>query len=145
MTVTDPRLAFMRKLSLLSNLGLIAWVVAWHAYLSPHPHLNAWAVTIGWTIPLLLSLPGIIKGKAFTHAWANFILMFYFLHALTILYVDEGERWLAAAELIFVTAAFACNIVFARWMGQSQGLKLPRLSQVEKEERQRFEGHDDAS
>lgn len=143
--MTDPRLAFMRKLSLLSNLGLIAWVVAWHAYLSPHPHLNAWAVTIGWTIPLLLPLPGIIKGKAFTHAWANFILMFYFLHALTILYVDEGERWMAAAELVFVTAAFACNIVFARWMGQSQGLKLPRLSQVEKEERQRFVGRDDAS
>ncbi|OOF13282.1 MULTISPECIES: DUF2069 domain-containing protein [unclassified Salinivibrio] len=130
----------MRKLSLASNLGLIAWVALWHAYLSPHPHLNAWAVTIGWLVPLLLPLPGLIKGKAFTHAWANFILMFYFLHALTLIYVDEGERWLAVAELVLVSSAFWSNIVFARWMGKAQGLKLPRLSQVEKEEKARFEG-----
>lgn len=143
--MTDSRLALMRRLSLLSNLGLIGWVIIWHASLSPHPHLNAWAVTIGWTIPLLLPLPGILKGKAFTHAWANFILMFYFLHALTLIYVDEGERWLAAIELVLVACAFASNIVFARWMGKSQGLKLPRLSQVEREERQRFEGKDNAS
>lgn len=129
----------MRWVALFSNLGLLTWVGLWHGYLSPHPHLNPLSVTIAWMLPLLLPLRGVLAGKAFTHAWANFILMFYFLHALTILWVDEGELWLALVELLLVTGAFVSNIFFARWKGKEDGIGLKRLSQVEKEERARFE------
>ena len=78
-------------------------------------------------------------GKPYTHAWANFVLMLYFLHALTILYIDGGERWLAGIELILTAAAFAGNILYARSRGKELGLKLKRLSKVEKEEKERFE------
>lgn len=64
--------------------------------------------------------------------------MLYFLHALTILYVDGGERWLAAVELILTSLGFAGNILFARARGKELGLKLKRLSQVEKEEKAKF-------
>ncbi|GAL19820.1 hypothetical protein JCM19235_1176 [Vibrio maritimus] len=64
--------------------------------------------------------------------------MLYFLHALTLLYADEGERWLAAVELVLTSLAFVGNTVYARLKGKEMGLKLPRLSSVEKKERERF-------
>ncbi|WP_434356444.1 DUF2069 domain-containing protein [Parasalinivibrio latis] len=135
---TSPRSGTLRPAVLLSYFALIAWVGLWHGWLSPHAHVTPWAVTLGWLIPLLLPLKGIIQGNAYTHAWANFVLMFYFLHALTILWVDEGERWLALVELTLTSITFLCNIYYARWKGQEQGLKLKKLSQVEKEERERY-------
>ncbi len=86
--------ANMRAFALSANFALLFWVALWHGYLSPHPHINPYALTVAWLIPLLLPLPGILAGKPYTHAWANFVLMLYFLHALTLLYADEGERCL---------------------------------------------------
>lgn len=127
-----------RWLALTGNLALIAWIALWQLELSPHPHINSVTLAIGWIIPLLLPLPGILAGKPYTHAWANFILMLYFLHALTILYVDNGERWLAAVELILTFATFMGNTLYARQRGKELGLKLTKLSEVEKQEKQRF-------
>ncbi|WP_165312017.1 DUF2069 domain-containing protein [Vibrio ziniensis] len=127
-----------RRLALTSNLALIAWIALWQLDLSPHPHLNPLALTVAWLIPLLLPLPGILAGKPYTHAWANFILMLYFLHAFTILYVDDGERWLATVELLLTFSAFMGNIFYARHRGKELGLKLTKLSVVEKQEKQRF-------
>ena len=128
-----------RIFALLGNIGLLIWVLSWQLSLSPHPHINYLAMASVWAIPLLLALPGIIRGNPYTHAWANFILMFYFLHALTLIYIDGGERWLASIELLITTLAFISNIIYARVRGQQLGLKLDRLSKVEKEEKQRFE------
>jgi uncharacterized membrane protein len=134
----SSRTEVLRYFALIGNLALLAWVALWHGYLSPHPHVNPTTLTIAWMIPLLLPLPGILAGKPYTHAWANFVLMLYFLHAFTLLYTDEGERWLALIELLLTTAAFIGNTLYARMKGKELGLKLPRLSSVEKEEKNRF-------
>lgn len=134
----SPRTALFRWLALGGNLALLAWIALWQLSLSPHPHINALTLAIAWVIPLLLPLPGILAGKPYTHAWANFILMFYFLHALTLLYVDNGERLLAVVELVLTFVAFIGNILYARHRGKELGLKLTRLSEVEKQERARF-------
>lgn len=131
-----------RYLALVGNLGLLAWIAMWQGYISPHPHLNPLTLAIAWSVPLLLPLPGILAGKPYTHAWANFVLMLYFLHAFTILYIDDGERWLAVVELILTTTAFMGNIYYARSRGRELGLKLTRLSVVEKQEKATFENKD---
>lgn len=128
-----------RLLALFGNLALLAWIMIWQLSLSPHPHISSTTLAIAWAVPLLLPLPGILAGKPYTHAWANFVLMLYFLHAFTILYVDDGERWLAAVELVLTTMAFFGNILYARARGKEMGMKLKRLSKVEKEEKARFE------
>lgn len=128
-----------RLLALFGNLALLAWIMIWQLSLSPHPHISSTTLAIAWAVPLLLPLPGILAGKPYTHAWANFVLMLYFLHAFTILYVDDGERWLAAVELVLTTMAFFGNILYARARGKELGMKLKRLSKVEKEEKARFE------
>ncbi|CAH6803739.1 Predicted membrane protein [Vibrio chagasii] len=134
-----PKTKLFRYLALAGNLSLLGWVVAWQMTLSPHPHLDNVTLAIVWAVPLLLPLPGILIGKPYTHAWANFILMLYFLHALTILYVDGGERLLAAVELLLTTIGFAGNILFTRFRAKELGIKLKRLSEVEKNEKAKFE------
>ncbi|AIW14734.1 DUF2069 domain-containing protein [Vibrio tubiashii] len=127
-----------RLLALFGNLALLAWIMMWQLSLSPHPHISSTTLAIAWAVPLLLPLPGILAGKPYTHAWANFVLMLYFLHGFTILYVDDGERWLAVVELVLTTLAFFGNILYARARGKELGMKLKRLSKVEKEEKARF-------
>lgn len=139
MQATTKRYRFM---ALLGNLALLAWIGLWQLSLSPHPHLNSTTLAIAWAIPLLLPMPGILAGKPYTHAWANFVLMLYFLHALTILWIDDGERYLALVELLLTSVAFAGNILYARARGQELGMKLKRLSKVEKEERAKFGAED---
>ncbi|MDO6708461.1 DUF2069 domain-containing protein [Photobacterium sp. 1_MG-2023] len=126
----------LRYFALTANLSLLLWVVLWQSVISPHPHLNNYVVAGMWSLPLLLPLKGMLAGKPYTHAWANFILMFYFLHALTLLWTDGGERWLALVELGLTTAAFFGNILFARARGRELGNQLKKLSQVEREERE---------
>ncbi|MEZ8062780.1 MULTISPECIES: DUF2069 domain-containing protein [Vibrio] len=135
----SPKTKLCRYLALSGNLLLLLWVVAWQMTLSPYPHLSNITLAIAWAIPLLLPLPGILAGKPYTHAWANFVLMLYFLHALTILYVDGGERLLAAVELLLTTLGFVGNILFTRFRAKELGIKLKRLSEVEKKEKAKFE------
>ncbi|MBA5762033.1 DUF2069 domain-containing protein [Vibrio sp. 404] len=134
-----PMTKAFRLLALCANLALLTWVAIWQIFLSPHPHISSTTLAIAWCIPLLLPLPGILAGKPYTHAWANFVLMLYFLHALTLLYVDGGERWLAMVELLLTSGAFVGNILYARARGKELGLKLTRLSEVEKKERAKFD------
>jgi uncharacterized membrane protein len=127
-----------RLLALFCNLALLAFITLWHSTLSPHPLINPYGVTVAWIIPMLFPLKGIIQGKPYTHAWANFILMFYFLHGLTILWLDEGERYFALIEVILTSGAFIGNIYYARLRGKELGLKLKLLSEVEKIEKAKF-------
>ncbi|WP_087019447.1 DUF2069 domain-containing protein [Thaumasiovibrio subtropicus] len=128
-----------RKLALVSYLSLFAWVISWHGWLSPHEQLSRYFLLALWVPPLLFPLKGILQGKPYTHAWANFVLMLYFMHAFTILWIDEGERWLAVIELILVSSSFVSNTYFARAKGKELGSRLPKLSEVEKAEKARFQ------
>ncbi len=129
----------LRKSALIAYLNLIAWVIAWHGFLSPHPHVHHIGVTIGWLLPLLFPLKGIIKANPYTHAWANFILMLYFLHAFTILWTEPSERLFAAIELLITSMAFTANLLFAKQQGKIAGMGLQKLSEIEKQEKERFE------
>ena len=115
---------FARLLTLVGFFGLLGWVLLWHLWLSPHPDLNPWLLPVIWTVPLLFPLKGIVQGNPYTHAWGNFVLMPYFLHALTLITTDEGERWLAVVELVLTTLAFVGTIYYARLRGRELALSI---------------------
>lgn len=139
MVPLSQKTQYWRTLALVSYLGLMGWVVLWHLYLAPHQQISPVGLTIAWFIPLLFPVIGILKGKPYTHAWANFVLMLYFLHALSMIYIDEGERALALVELGITSINFVSNTFFARLRGKELGLKLTKLSQVEKMEKASFD------
>lgn len=133
---------FYRHLALWSCLSLLVWVPVWHVFLAQpvgRSEQFEWLLGAVWTLPLLLPLKGIVQGHPYTHAWANFIVMFYLIHGLTSLYAVDSERWYAIVELILAVAMFVGCSFFARLRGKELGLGLKKLKQEMAEEKQLFE------
>ncbi|RUO31521.1 DUF2069 domain-containing protein [Aliidiomarina sedimenti] len=125
---TNP--LFYRRLTLFSYPLLLLWVILWHAWIAPSETLSVWLKLAMWGIPLLFPLKGILQGNPYTHAWANFVLMLYFLHSLTTLYTHPDERLYAGIELLLTTLAFIGATFYARYAGREQGLGLKKKGQV---------------
>lgn len=122
--------AFYRKLTLVCYPLLLLWVVIWHGAIAPSETIAFWLKPLVWALPLLLPLKGIIEGKAYTHAWANFILMLYFLHSLTTLWTHPDERLYALIELLLTTGAFIGATYYARYKGKEEGLSIRKQGRV---------------
>ena len=135
MSATTKR---FRYLALFSHLGLLVWITVWQLFLSADQQYSLVFIFLLYVLPLLLPLPGIIRGKPYTHAWANFIVLYYLLHGLTVLYAVASERWLAAIEVVLVVGMFIGCSVFARLRGRELGLGLKKLKEEMKDESERF-------
>ncbi|MDN7124094.1 DUF2069 domain-containing protein [Pseudidiomarina terrestris] len=115
-----------RWLALSSYFALFACVLLWQ-FATGYSEQSVLFRTLFWVVPLLFPMYGMVKGKPYTHAWANFILMWYFLHSLTMLYVAPEQRFWAGTELILTTLAFAGCTLYARHQGRALGLGLKKL------------------
>lgn len=123
---TSPR--FYRWLTQIFYWPLLVLVALWHGMPTDAPGtLPVYIALVLWVLPLLFPLYGLVKGKAYTHAWTNFILMFYFLHGLTVVYTHPDERIWSILEIIFTTGAFVGATGYARYQGRAEGLGLKKL------------------
>ena len=128
-----------RYLALVSHIGLLLWVTLWQLVFREEPSYSLTFIFLLYILPLLLPFPGIVRGKPYTHAWANFIVMIYLIHGLTIMYAEPTERWYALVELVLATTMFIGCSVYARKKGRELGHGLKKLSVVMQEERDKFE------
>lgn len=131
---------FFRKLTLVSYLSLIIWLVVWHFFLTPDKTTSTTFTLLFWIVPILLPAKGLIEGKPYTHAWTNFIVMYYLLHGLTAVYAVEGERFYAFIEIILCCSLFTGCSYYARLRGRELGLGIRKLKDELLEEKQAFEG-----
>ncbi|MDT7524709.1 DUF2069 domain-containing protein [Pseudidiomarina sp. GXY010] len=116
-----------RVMALTGYIGLLLFMVLWQLFYTQTSELSLTFRLLFWVLPLLFATPGIIRGKPYTHAWANFILMWYFLHSLTLLWVATEAKYLAVAELVLTCIAFVGCTGYARTQGRAQGLGLKKL------------------
>ncbi|WP_254795839.1 DUF2069 domain-containing protein [Arsukibacterium indicum] len=130
-----PRTKFYLQLARAGYWGLWLLIPVWLLWLAPANYGGAGEITgnklistaLLW-LPLWLPMYGIIKGKAYTFAWANFIVMIYFLHSLTNLWVSSGlYQLLSGLELVLATVMFIGCTYYARHRGIELGLKIPKL------------------
>jgi len=126
-----PMASKTRRFLLLGQLGfgllflLIPLSVLW---LNPPKLGNQWVLLALLWGPLWFPLLGIIRGKAYTFAWANFIVMIYFVHSLTNLWISSDlALLLAVTELLASCLMFAGCTYYAKFRGQELGLKIPKL------------------
>tara|TARA_R110002126_G_scaffold15185_24_gene62619 strand:- start:3858 stop:4298 length:441 start_codon:yes stop_codon:yes gene_type:complete len=131
----SPRTKTYLLLARIGYWGLWLLIPLWLLWLAPASYGEDSVVTgnklistaLLW-LPLWLPMYGIIKANAYTFAWANFIVMIYFLHSLTNLWVSSGlYQQLALLELALATTMFIGCTYFARHRGMELGLKIPRL------------------
>lgn len=112
-----------KQIALTGYFGLLIYMPIWLLYLHPS-NLSTSLTLILFILPLLFPLRGLIKGNPYTYAWSNFIVMIYFLHSLTTLWVSEDERILAAIELCFASLMFWGGTYYAKYKGQELGLSI---------------------
>ena len=112
-----------KKMALIGYFSLLIYMPLWLLVISPNG-LSTTTNLLLFTLPLLFPLKGLLQANPYTYAWSNFIVLIYFLHSLTTLWVLPEDRFWAALELIFATAMFFGCSYYAKYRGQELGLSI---------------------
>lgn len=108
---------FGRLLALAGYFGLALLLVVWHGWLAP-PQIMATAFVLAvLLIPLACALPGMVRGRSYTHAWVSLLSLLYFVLAIDGLAAGIEPRWLPAATLTASLALFTGTITYVRARG----------------------------
>ncbi|OUR62211.1 hypothetical protein A9Q74_07140 [Colwellia sp. 39_35_sub15_T18] len=119
----------LRKMALFGYFSLLIYMPLWLLVLSPSSALSTSTTLILFTLPLLFPLKGLLQGNPYTYAWANFIVLIYFLHSLTTLWVVPNDRLWAVLELVFATTMFIGCSYYAKYRGQELGLSIRKAKE----------------
>jgi len=98
----------------------------WLLWLNPSEGLSPTLSLLFFTVPLLFPLKGLVQGNPYTFAWSNFIVMIYFLHSLTTLWVSSSDLIWASIELILASMMFTSGTYYAKYKGQELGLSIKK-------------------
>ncbi|GHG02192.1 DUF2069 domain-containing protein [Thalassotalea marina] len=113
-----------KKIALAGYFSLLVYMPLWLIVINPSDGLSPITNLIFFTLPLLFPLKGLVKGNPYTFAWSNFIVMWYFLHGLTTVWVSESDILWASLELLFATMMFVSGTYYAKYRGQELGLSI---------------------
>lgn len=124
-----PSTIKFQRLALFGYVGLLLLMPIWLFLIAPREgHSDGFIFTV-YILPLLFPMLGFIKDKPYTYAWANFIVLIYFMHGFTLIWVAP-EQWLwIALELIFATSMFIGCTYYAKFRGQELGLGIRKLKE----------------
>lgn len=118
-----------QRIALIGYIGLLILMPLWMYFVPPQEGpLDVMSLFVP-IIPLLFPLRGIIKDSTYTYAWANFVVMLYFIHGLTMLWVAPDELIWVLLELLFASFMFIGCTYYARHRGQELGLKIRKLKE----------------
>jgi uncharacterized membrane protein len=96
-----------------SLIALIMLCLAWEAVLAPLK--PGGSLLILKTLPLLLPLFGILKGKRYTYQWASMFILLYFTEGVVRAWTDKGiSAKLALLEVALTLLFFICTIFYAK-------------------------------
>tara|TARA_B110000196_G_C20937403_1_gene562900 strand:- start:196 stop:588 length:393 start_codon:yes stop_codon:yes gene_type:complete len=123
---TTPRFSTTRlkQITLFGYFSLLFYMPFWLIIVSDDTTLSVPLTLAFFTLPLLFPMKGLVQGNPYTYAWSNFIVMIYFLHSLTTLWVSADEKLWAVGELILATTMFIAGSYYAKYRGQELGLSI---------------------
>jgi len=96
-----------------SLIGLILLSLAWELWLAPLRPGGSWLVLK--TLPLLLPLMGILKGRRYTYQWASMFILIYFTEGVMRAWSDpQPAASLAMIEIVLSVVFFLAAIGYAK-------------------------------
>ena len=113
-----------KHIALLGYFSLLIYMPIWLLIINPSDGLSPLLTLTMFTLPLLFPLKGLVQGNPYTFAWANFVIMIYFLHSLTTLWVSAEDFIWATLELLFATMMFLSGSYYTKYRGQELGLSI---------------------
>ena len=93
----------------LSLLTLIFLCLAWELWLAPLRSGGSWLALKA--LPLLLPLPGILRGRRYTYQWASMLILAYFAEGAVRTFGDGGRSAALALTEILLTLVFFVSVV----------------------------------
>lgn len=105
-----------RILSLFGYLGLIILIFCWHLWINPLPPEFISITLLIQLGPLMFPLKGILNGKAYTHAWASYLALLYFVAGVWYA-AAEDSRLFGILICLFSLMFFIGAIFYARYQG----------------------------
>jgi uncharacterized membrane protein len=114
----------LKHITLFGYFSLLLYMPFWLLVMSNDTALSIPLTLVMFVLPLLFPLKGLVQGNPYTYAWSNFIVMIYFLHSLTTLWVSADEKFWALGELFFATTMFIAGSYYAKYRGQELGLSI---------------------
>ena len=88
--------------------ALAASLLSW--YTAGYP----WLLCLVAAAPLLAPLPGLVRGRRYTYAWASLFAVPYVAFAVTELLVNPAARAVGSVSLLLVFAWFCAMVLYLR-------------------------------
>ena len=103
----------LRWVAVLSCIGLILLSLAWERWLAPIRPGGSWLMLKA--VPLLLPLPGLLKGKRYVYQWSSLLILLYLCEGLVRAVSDTGlSQTLAWIETALGVVFFVSVLMFCR-------------------------------
>ena len=101
----------LRWTTVLSCVALILLSLAWERWLAPIRPGGSWLMLKA--VPLLLPLPGLLKGKRYAYQWSSLLILIYLCEGLVRGTSDHGtSQVLAWIETLLAGIFFMSVLVF---------------------------------
>jgi uncharacterized membrane protein len=95
-----------------SLVALIFLCLAWELWWSPLRPGGSWMALKA--LPLLAPLPGILRGRRYTHQWTCLLALAYFMEGVVRAMSEQGVAgWLAGAEIVLAGTLFGGTVLYA--------------------------------
>ena len=103
----------MHAVTCASLIALIALCIAWELWLAPQRPGGSWLVLK--VLPLLMTLPGMLRGRVYTHRAMTLLIIAYFVEGVVRAWSDRGlSAQLAAVEIALALVLFTSAIAYVR-------------------------------
>lgn len=103
----------LRWAAVLSCIGLIILSLLWERWLAPIRPGGSWLMLKA--VPLLLPLPGLLKGQRYAFQWSSLLILIYLCEGLVRATSDAGlSQILGLLETILATVFFISVLAFCR-------------------------------
>ena len=112
------KISVFRWLTLVSYFGLMILIFCWHLWIKP---LEPQFISITLLIqlgPLMLPLRGILHGKAYTHAWAAYMALLYFIIGIWNASAEASRIFGILISLLSLSFFIGC-VFYARFSGKA--------------------------
>ncbi len=104
------RIKLLRLTASISLIALIFLCLAWELWIAPLKANGSFLVLK--TLPLLLPLFGILKGKRYTYQWASMLILLYFIEGCVRAWSDTGFSATFAMIEVALSFTFFLSAIF---------------------------------
>lgn len=108
-----------RWLTLFGYFGLMTLIFSWHLFIKPLPPEFMSITLIIQLGPLMFPLRGLLHGKTYTHVWASYLALFYFVMGVWYA-ANDGSMLFGIFVCLFSLDFFIGAVFYARYAARAQ-------------------------